>query len=179
MILGQRIPKITLVERDSSLPLENRTKVPCPHCGELHPQAKWATQDLCNKNWFGLYCDACGNLIPCHTNLTHFVLRTLTAPLWIGFVSKWKREWLAKQPARYASLALEDTSLHNRSIDWTAKGLSWGFFMFLSMNILFPVIQGKNLHGMALFAGFLIWSLVGLGFGHALKHFSNPIHQSK
>ena len=36
LILGQRIPKIYLEDKESTKPRIDRTFVPCPHCEKLH-----------------------------------------------------------------------------------------------------------------------------------------------
>src|SRR5688572_8021958 len=71
LLLGQRIPKVMLVEKDKSKPLGERTFIPCPHCKTVHPGMKWSPQNGTSyKNWFGFYCDSCDKVIPCLWNFT-------------------------------------------------------------------------------------------------------------
>ena len=89
LILGQRVPKITVIEKGGIKPLADRSYVPCPHCETLHSSLKWTPQNnTAFKNWFGLYCDNCGKIIPCVRNLTSFILLVLTFPIWYWFKDK-------------------------------------------------------------------------------------------
>ena len=36
LLLGQRVPKTMLIEKDSSKSLQEKTKIPCPHCDMLN-----------------------------------------------------------------------------------------------------------------------------------------------
>lgn len=47
--------------------------------------------------------------IPGLTNLTSYLVLGLTFPIWYGFKDQWKANWLAKQPARYANLDLDNS----------------------------------------------------------------------
>jgi len=99
-----------LIEKDSSKSLQDKTVVPCPHCETLHSGLKWSTETNAFKNWFGLYCDNCGGIIPCLTNLTSWVVFGLTFPVWFWFKKTGKNKWLEKQPMRYKNLDLENVS---------------------------------------------------------------------
>ena len=70
LILGQRVPKVTLEDKESNKPRIERSYVPCPHCEKLHDSRTWSTQNNTGfKNWFGLYCNNCGKIIPCLINI--------------------------------------------------------------------------------------------------------------
>jgi len=89
ILLGQRIPKIALIDKDKSKSLAERTYYPCPHCNTVHSSLKWAPQFKTGfRNWFGLYCDNCGKIIPCVTNLTSYLVLGLTIPFWYWFKDK-------------------------------------------------------------------------------------------
>lgn len=82
LILGQRFPKRILVEKNSPFTLPEKTVIPCPHCGTLHPNLKWShVNKTAHGNWFGLYCDQCGQIIPCLLNVTSFIVLAVTFPL--------------------------------------------------------------------------------------------------
>ena len=71
LILGQRVPKIMLIDQISDKPFMERTYVPCPHCDTYHDGRTWSQQNnTAFKNWFGLYCPNCGDIIPCIRNWT-------------------------------------------------------------------------------------------------------------
>ena len=48
LILGQRVPKLSLVDKTSDKPLLERSYVPCPHCDEIHDHRIWSNQ---KKYW--------------------------------------------------------------------------------------------------------------------------------
>jgi len=169
IILGQRLPKVMLIEKKSSKTLQEKTKIPCPHCGTLHSGLKWSTKNNAFKNWFGLYCDNCGKTIPCLTNLTTFLLLGLTFPVWIWFKDKWKMTWLKKQPERYQNMDLKNVQNPYEEYGWIKLGLFWGLFMYIFMVLLFPLIDGEGLSTWKVVLGIPIWTIGGIGFGYTMK----------
>lgn len=168
LALGLRVPKITLIERDKEKPITERTFIPCPHCGTLHPGMKWSSQNkTAYKNWFGLYCDHCGKIIPCLTNLTSYLLLGLTFPIWIWFKAKWKAKWLEKQKIKFS----KPLNMSQPQFKWWRSGLGWGFFMFIFMVILFPLISGEKITVKDVLIGIPIWAIGGLFFGLIMKVF--------
>ena len=169
IILGQRLPKVMLIEKKSSKTFLEKTKIPCTHCGTLHSGLKWSTKNNAFKNWFGLYCDNCGKTIPCLTNLTTFLLLGLTFPVWIWFKDKWKMTWLKKQPERYQNMDLENVQNPFEEYSWIKLGLFWGLFMYIFMVLLFPLIDGEGLSTWKVVLGIPIWTIGGIGFGYTMK----------
>jgi len=169
LILGQRVPRTIWVEKDFSKTLEERTKIPCPHCGTVHSGLKWSTENNAFKNWFGLYCDHCGNIIPCLTNLGSCIVLGITFPVWIWFKNTWKRQWLSKQAARYAHLDLQHIPNRYAGLGWIKEGISWAFFTYLLVEILFPLIMHENYQLKKLLLSIPLWLLGGLGYGYTLK----------
>lgn len=169
LILGQRVPKIMLIEKDSSGSILERTKIPCPHCGTLHPGLKWSTRNNAFKNWFGLYCDTCGKIIPCLTNLTSSIILGLTFPIWIWFKDKWKNNWLQNQPYRYENLDLKNGSDPFEGYGWVRQGLYWGLSMYVIMTVLFPLMNGEGIILRKSLTGIPVWILGGLLFGYTMK----------
>ena len=168
LVLGQRIPKIMLIERDSPKTLSERTWIPCPHCETLHSGLKWTPQNkTAFKNWFGLYCDNCGKTIPCVTNLTSYIIFGLTFPFWFWFKDKWKAKWLEKQKVKFSKPLILTYSEHKYR--WLREGLVFGLFMFVFMQILFPLIDGREITQRGLLIGIPIWIVGGLLFGVAMK----------
>ena len=167
LILGQAVPKVSLVEK-SNKSLTERSFVPCPHCRTIHPGIKWSLQNkTAFGNWFGLYCDNCGNTIPCLRNLTSLILLAATFPIWIWFRRSLKKKWLVTQQEKFA----KPLNLTNPEFNWVAQGLSWGGFMFLFMDIIFPLFEGEVLKLMKLVIGAIFWTLGGLLFGYVMKKF--------
>ena len=169
LVLGQRAPKVTLIKRNSNESLEERTLIPCPHCETLHSGLKWSSQNrTAFKNWFGYYCDNCGNIIPCLTNLTSYVILGLTFPIWFWFKGKWKERWLEKQKIRFSkplNLAYSEPT----TPQWLLAGMVFGVFMYVLMEILFPLIQGESLTQKRLLIGIPAWLIGGLIFGLITK----------
>ena len=168
IVLGQRIPKVILIEKDLTKSLPERTFIPCPHCGTFHSGLKWIPQNkTAFKNWFGLYCDNCEKIIPCLTNLTSYVILGLTFPIWIWFKDKWKAKWLEEQKVKFSTpLNLE----HSESkTQWLYSGLFFGLFMYIFMTILFPLINGERLTQKGLLIGIPVWVIAGLLCGFTIK----------
>ena len=44
LILGQRVPKVSLEDRASDKPMIERSFVPCPHSEKIHDGRTWSTQ---------------------------------------------------------------------------------------------------------------------------------------
>lgn len=173
LLLGQRVPKIMLIDKESSKRLPEKTKIPCPHCGTLHPGLKWSISTNAFKNWFGLYCDNCGKTIPCLTNLTSLLLLGLTYPIWIWFKDKWKNNWLQKQPARYNNLDLENVPNPFEGYGWVRQGLYWGAFMFIFMTLTSPLIDGGGITLKKVLFEIPFWAIGGLGYGYIIKKLIN------
>lgn len=163
LLLGQRVPKLMFIERDSPKALANKSFIPCPHCGTLHPGSKWSVENnSAFYNWFGLYCDKCGQIIPCLRNLTSWLLLALSFPIWYGFKDKWKEKWRAKQASR---LLQPQSNEETKTTKWWYTGLAWGLFIFLAINLLLPILNGESISMKKALVGIPIWVIGGLMFG--------------
>lgn len=169
LIFGQRVPKVALIEKGSSKSLQERTIVPCPHCGTLHAGVKWSTKYNAFKNWFGLYCDHCGKIIPCLTNLTSLLLLGISFPIWVWFKAHWKKVWLNHQPARYRNLDLNSVPSPFEGYGWIKQGLFWGLFMYVFMTFLFPLLFKDTITLSKALFGIPFWILGGLLYGYVVK----------
>jgi len=166
LIFGQRIPKVTLIERNSTKPLAEKTIIPCPHCGTMHSGLKWTPQNnTAFRNWFGLYCDNCEKTIPCLTNLTSYILLGITFPIWYWFKEKWKEKWLAEQKLKFS----KPLSLTQPNFKWWHVGLRWGLFMYIFIEILLPLIEGEGITQKKILIGIPLWTITGLLFGLTMK----------
>ena len=174
LILGQTIPKVMLIERKGNKPFYERSLVPCPHCGTLHNGLKWSAQNkTAFKNWYGFYCDHCGEIIPVQRNLTSLLILAITYPIWGWFKKSLKENWLKKQPERYLNLKLEISENKNSTKNWLKYGLLWALFMYVTMTFLFPLIQHEPISTTIALIGIPIWILAGLGFGYTMKVWMN------
>ncbi len=127
LILGQRIPKITLIEKNREKPLSESGYIPCPHCNTLHSSLKWSPQNnTLFRNWFGLYCNNCGKIIPCVRNITSLLLLILTYPIWYWFKDQWKEKWLKIQKEKFSKQIV----LSSPEFIWWHHGIGFGFMMF-------------------------------------------------
>ena len=138
LLLGQRVPKLTLIERDTSRPFVERQSVPCPHCGTLHDGRLWSKKRAFG-NWFGYYCRNCGDTIPCLWNVFSLLLLAITSPLWFWFRKPLRARWLRWQRRRFEHV--EDAPLPTaKTVKWSRMGLIWGFLMF----VFFVAMQGSQ-----------------------------------
>lgn len=174
LILGQKVPKVSLEDKTIDKPRIERTYVPCPHCKTLHDGRIWSNEnETAFKNWFGLYCKDCGNTIPCLTNALSFIILAITFPIWGWFRNALKAKWLEKQPQRYENIDIESIANPFDEKNWIKTGLGWGVFMFFAMSIAFPFLSGEEISLYSLWLGLVIWTIGGLGFGYSMKVFLN------
>lgn len=167
LILGQRTPKVMLMERAKDKSWADRAKIPCPHCEAIHDGKTWSPQNkTAFKNWFGLYCPNCGGIIPCLMNIGTFLVLLVTAPIWYWFKDSQKKKWLAKQPARYENLDLQTPTIKKNV--WWKQGLSWGAMMFIFMSF-FSYAEGEPLTTKRLIISAVTWTIGGLIFGLAMR----------
>lgn len=172
LILGQRVPKITLEEKTTNKPRFERGFIPCPHCETLHDSRTWSTQNgTAFKNWFGLYCNTCGKIISCLINVFSLIILIITFPLWGWFKSKMERAWLEKQPERFKNIKLEKVPNPFDKKSWVKTGLGWGAFMFIMMTIIHPLYDGTEISLRTILLGIVIWTISGLLFGYSMKSF--------
>ncbi len=73
LILGQRLPKITLIDKTSDAPLLERQYIPCSECNTLHDARLWSKGNAFG-HWFGYVCPSCGEKIPCLWNITSLLV---------------------------------------------------------------------------------------------------------
>ncbi len=174
LILGQRVPKISLEDKTIDKPRIERTFVPCPHCETLHDGRTWSTTNgTAFKNWFGLYCKNCGKIIPCLSNILSFLILLITFPVWGWFRDSLKEKWLEKQPKRYENIDIENIPNPFDKKNWILSGLIWGAFMFLIISIILPSFSGQIITLKSLFVGVISWTIGGLAFGYIMKLFNN------
>lgn len=165
LVLGQRVPKLMLVEKNNPLSLVEKSYIPCPHCHTLHSSMKWSTQ---NKtvfgNWYGLYCDHCGGIIPCVRNLTSYLFLFISFPFWYFTREKRKQQWLVKQQEKFA----KPLSLTPPLEVWWQSGLSFAFFLFVANLLLYWYEEG-SITGKQVLSECISSIIAGLFFGLFMK----------
>lgn len=170
LIFGQRVPKVTLIDKTSNKPKYESSFIPCPHCNTLHDGRTWSTNNgTAFKNWFGLYCHKCNQVIPCLTNIFTYLILATTYPIWGWFHVSLKNKWLENQPKRYNNLDLETQPNPYEGNGWMKQGLNWGLSMFVIMTFLFPLIMGEKITLLKIAIGIPVWTIGGLGFGYSMK----------
>lgn len=167
LIFGQRVPKIMLLERDSKKTYVGRNFIPCPHCHTIHPELKWSAQNgTAFNNWFGLYCDNCGKIIPCLWNLTSLVILAVTFPVWYWLKDRWKEKWLKTQKEKFSKPL--DLTIPN--VKWWAIGLHFALGYFIIDRLFTYLILQEDFIWKKLI-GHIIGSLIlGLIFGYIFKN---------
>ena len=81
LILGQRQPKVSLIDKESDKSLLERCYIPCPHCETLNDNRLWGKRNTFG-HWFGLVCPSCHQVIPCLWNIFSLAVLAITFPLW-------------------------------------------------------------------------------------------------
>lgn len=138
LILGQRVPKIMLIKKDSPKPLPGKSFVPCPHCGTIHSSLEWSMQNkTAFRNWFGLYCNHCGKIIPCVRNLTSLGIILITFPIWIWFIKAWKKKWLIKQKERFSGPLKFDSPEYIVWLEGLKIGIGYYILIMITKFVIF------------------------------------------
>lgn len=175
ILFGQRIPKLLLVK---DIKCKNRLEnaiVPCPHCDTHHPALKWLPPNTyAFGNWFGLYCDHCGGIIPAVMNVFTILLLVVTFPLWIWFKGILKVKWLEKQKAK-SKLNLP---LQLSNFPWWYLGISYGITMFVGMAIIMDLIIDQGTFSWdKLLLKFVFWMVIGAAFGLGMDRYDRSGQQ--
>jgi hypothetical protein len=167
LVMGARLPRMWLMDRDSNKPLCQREVIPCPHCHAMHGNKHFHGKTQM-YNWFGFYCSSCGKVIPCLWNLTSVIILTVTFPLWIWFYRPLKNKWLKAQPARFDETVTSKELTPEEMKRFLKKssifaGVGYGAAMFFTQT---PFTNAKNI-----LIGLCIWAIAGWCFGMAFGAF--------
>ncbi|MCL1048644.1 hypothetical protein L2755_03205 [Shewanella abyssi] len=165
LILGQRLPKVTLIEKDSKEPLLSRQVVPCPHCNAMNPGSLWSNGNAFG-HWFGYVCPECSGIIPCLWNLSSLLLLTLSAPVWLLLQKGLKKRWLAISYRRVTSMKAKLPTVNkDQSFIKTAQAFAVLIFLFM----LFIQSRASDLSFQQAVISLVISSVVGVMFGKAMS----------
>lgn len=165
LILGQRIPKVTLVDKTSDAPLMDRQYVPCPHCHEIHHSSRWSKK-ASFQNWFGILCPSCEKTIPCLWNLTSLIILTITFPIWGWFKQPLEARWKKFKLGQYAKMKPRE-QVTAKEVSWLKMGVFFGVCMFVFAAI--PLAVSDNLAGHSLLSIGIGCAIAGLVFGGLMK----------
>jgi hypothetical protein len=133
LVLGQRIPKYTLICTHCQLPLPERQYIPCPSCGSINDWLIWARKTKYRfGKWLGLVCPVCGERIPCLWNLTSLIIIYILFPIWYPFYFFYFKNRKVKKPAILNGE--KSPTIANRSV--LSLGLSWSLLMWIIMSAI-------------------------------------------
>ena len=142
LILGQRIPKLTLIDKLSSVPLIERQYVPCPDCGAMNDARLWSQSNAIG-HWFGYVCPECGGRIPCLWNLTSIALLAITFPFWIWIKIYGEKRWIEKEQKRLEDIQLKELPTAETT-SWLKGGAIFGGAMFCITSLLEILTNGVS-----------------------------------
>ncbi len=149
LIFGQRLPKVTLIDKKSDKSQLEGSYIPCPHCETLNDSRLWAKGNAFN-HWFGFVCPSCHEIIPCLWNIFSLAILAITFPLWYFPARFFRRRWLEKEKERLTKV-LERPLIQAKSINWllinvcvcgVSIWVSWG--MWVIFWVLLDVWDGKE-----------------------------------
>lgn len=165
LVLGQRIPRLTLIDTQSDARLLQRQYIPCPHCQAMNPASLYSKTSF--GNHAGLVCAECGEEVPTLKNALTWLITFLTWPVWAPIKHRFGTVLLARQRARLLRTA-SSTATASRPL-----GLILGGLFGLSMGVISvvtSVLAGGSMSG-ALQTGALAGAVAGVFFGVTMKLF--------
>lgn len=165
LVLGQRIPRVTLIDRTSDAPLMQRQYIPCPECRALNDGRLWSGGNTFG-HWFGYVCPECHGRIPCLWNLTSLIVLVLTFPVWIWIKLLGEEKWLEKEKHRFSAVTAAGLPEADE-ISWVRVGFGFGLMMFCIM--VLPRLFLGTLAPVEIATQAVIWLIAGLVFGVLMK----------
>ncbi len=141
LVMGIRVPKLMLKDTTPGKAFTEKYYVPCPHCYTIHSDKTWSGINKTGfKNWFGLYCPTCRQVIPCLMNATTFIILAVTYPVWGWFKNRLKQAWLQRQPERFRHIDLQSSYNPYMGNGWIKYGVNFGMFLYLYEAFISPWI---------------------------------------
>ena len=175
LILGQRLPKIMLIDTESDKPLIERTFIPCPHCETLNDSRLWGKGNTFG-HWFGFVCPNCHQIIPCLWNIFSLAILSITFPLWYFPARFFRHRWIEKEKERLANM-LERPLIQAKTVDWIFRGIVYfGGSMWLILEVLpqiWKVLHGSQWDLGKMFAILPIWLVAGFAWGLIMRFWLN------
>lgn len=128
VFLGQRIPKVLLIDKTSDEALANRNYVPCPSCGIIHSGKLWGRSNAFG-HWLGFICPNCEKIIPCLWNVFSRVLLVLLFPIWFPLKKLYAERYKAFELSRYQKVQTQ-VDKPATTFTWIKMGFMFSFIMF-------------------------------------------------
>ena len=173
LIFGQRMPKVTLIDKESDKPEAERRYIPCPHCETLNDARLWWTKGNTFGHWFGLVCPNCHQIIPAVWNIFSLAILAITFPLWYFPVRFFRHRWIEKEKERLAKVLerplIQTTSIH--SMGWIGVfvyGVSVGVTAVIFESVL-NVWNGRGWDLKTMLESLPMWVFVGFAVGYFMK----------
>lgn len=166
LVLGQRLPKTTLICLDCEGPLMNRQYVPCPFCGAMHSGLNGKFFAL----WRGARCACCDRPIPLLWNVFSALILGLTYPVWgLPYHLHFQKKNL---PLLGVSRRGTPQKNKRRPLSFFWAGVLWGGLMWLVTGVL-PVWRNEATPARwdVVFGMLPIWAAGGSLFGFLLWFF--------
>ncbi len=171
LIFGQRLPKVTLIDKESDKPPEERAYVPCPHCETLNDRRLWATKGNAFGHWFGFVCPSCHQIIPCLWNVFSLAVLAITFPVWYFPVRFFRHRWIEKEKERLAKV-LERPLIQTTSIiDSLSIGIVSGISMWVTWMIFAVMWNGREWDLKTVLESLPISLVAGFGAGCVIGWF--------
>ena len=174
LILGQRVPKVTLVDEKSDKPFMERNYAPCPHCETLNDSRLW-TKSNAFGHWFGLVCPSCHQIIPCLWNIFSLAILAITFPLWYFPVRFFRHRWIEREKKRLVKV-LERPLIQAKSINWLwllIGVFGWGVPTWATFEVLQIWHFGKEWDLEIMLVGLPIWIVSGFVWGLWMRSYVN------
>lgn len=172
LILGQRIPKVMLTDKESDKPWMERTYVPCPHCETLNDQRLWAKWNGLG-HWFGFVCPSCHQIIPCLWNVWSLAVLAMTFPVWYFPARFFRRRWLAYEKKRVAKV-LERPLIQLKVVHWLLIGVfGWGGLTWALFEVWAVWYYGREWDLKTMLESLPMWMVAGFAWSLWMHFFMN------
>ena len=175
LILGQRLPKVMLIDKKSDKPLLERCYIPCPHCKTLNDARLWSKGNGFG-HWFGLVCPSCHQIIPCLWNIFSLAILAITFPLWYFPARFFRRRWLQRKKERVVN-ALECPVIQAKPINWLfICTFCFGGIMWAILDVppqMWKVLNGREWDLIMMFVKLPIWLVTGFVLGLFMRFWMN------
>lgn len=164
LILGQRLPKATLIDETSDEPLSERSYVECPSCETIHNLKLWGKGNGF-RHYNGLYCPICEEKIPSLLNVFSILLLVLTFPLWKPAQLIYGERFKAWELVRLRANSEDAAEPVNAS--GMKMGLSFGAAMGVFFLVQAVLIKGWSVEAVCI--SIVSALLAGVFFGMTMK----------
>ena len=171
LMLGLRLPKVVLIDKESDKPPLERSYIPCPHCETLNDRRLWGNGNgNAFGHWFGLVCPSCHEIIPCLWNIFSLAILAITFPLWYFPVRFFRHRWIEKEKERLAKVLecplIQARSINSSLIFFISTSFTSGVHAWVMWVIFFEVLwNGREWDLKTMLESLPIWIVAGFAIG--------------